>query len=234
MSSKRKSQKPKLVSSLIKPRGPCSVSRFKTNIVDSVSNLSKQRASTTSFYRPFSPIVSRSALQNRIRPPIQIQPMKKWWVQTISKTHINLIKLKFILTWSISDNVANFGDKKSTINKIDWPIKYCNCTNSGKSRVCLHVHIYTWMCPENCRLWICHAPYRLYTKPVEFTRFYYCHCWVSTTTCHLIWPLTLINLFSLISAVLEQFSTGTTDIKALRAFRVLRPLRLVSGVPSKI
>ena len=41
------------------------------------------------------------------------------------------------------------------------------------------------------------------------------------------------NYSSLISAVLEQFSTGTTDIKALRAFRVLRPLRLVSGVPSK-
>ena len=40
-------------------------------------------------------------------------------------------------------------------------------------------------------------------------------------------------IFSLISAVLEQFSTGTTDIKALRAFRVLRPLRLVSGVPSE-
>ena len=54
----------------------------------------------------------------------------------------------------------------------------------------------------------------------------------SVKTYYLIKVLT-IN-FSLISAVLEQFSTGTTDIKALRAFRVLRPLRLVSGVPSKI
>ena len=126
MSSKRKSQKPKLVSSLIKPRGRCSgmwfiiyifcssyrhgtdswyhfcgfrqtnvnrpvfhrqhtqykprrtVLRFKTNIVDSVSNLSRPRALTISFYRPFLPIVSPSALQNRIPQPIQIRPTRKW------------------------------------------------------------------------------------------------------------------------------------------------------------
>ena len=29
-------------------------------------------------------------------------------------------------------------------------------------------------------------------------------------------------------------SSGSFDVKALRAFRVLRPLRLVSGVPSKL
>lgn len=50
---------------------------------------------------------------------------------------------------------------------------------------------------------------------------------------------------SLFSVILEQFShkpgdahhmsgkPGGFDVKALRAFRVLRPLRLVSGVPSK-
>lgn len=36
-----------------------------------------------------------------------------------------------------------------------------------------------------------------------------------------------------ISAVLTALSKDTFDVKALRAFRVLRPLRLVSGVPSK-
>lgn len=48
----------------------------------------------------------------------------------------------------------------------------------------------------------------------------------------------------LFSAILEQATKGDGanpiggktagfDVKALRAFRVLRPLRLVSGVPSK-
>ena len=32
---------------------------------------------------------------------------------------------------------------------------------------------------------------------------------------------------------MENFVSTTTDFKALRAFRVLRPLRLVSGVPSE-
>lgn len=53
-----------------------------------------------------------------------------------------------------------------------------------------------------------------------------------------------IRLFRLFSAILEQATKGDGatpiggkaagfDVKALRAFRVLRPLRLVSGVPSK-
>lgn len=50
--------------------------------------------------------------------------------------------------------------------------------------------------------------------------------------------------FRLFSAILEQATKGDGgtsmggkaagfDVKALRAFRVLRPLRLVSGVPSE-
>lgn len=37
----------------------------------------------------------------------------------------------------------------------------------------------------------------------------------------------------MLSAVLQNVMPDGFDVKALRAFRVLRPLRLVSGVPSK-
>lgn len=46
--------------------------------------------------------------------------------------------------------------------------------------------------------------------------------------------LMLLILFgSMISTVLSNLMKEGFDVKALRAFRVLRPLRLVSGVPSK-
>lgn len=38
----------------------------------------------------------------------------------------------------------------------------------------------------------------------------------------------------MISTALSTLIGDSFDVKALRAFRVLRPLRLVSGVPSKI
>ncbi|CBY24520.1 unnamed protein product [Oikopleura dioica] len=41
-----------------------------------------------------------------------------------------------------------------------------------------------------------------------------------------------IVIIGLVSTVMERIVSKTTDFKALRAFRVLRPLRLVSGVPS--
>lgn len=37
----------------------------------------------------------------------------------------------------------------------------------------------------------------------------------------------------MLSTVLQNVMPDGFDVKALRAFRVLRPLRLVSGVPSK-
>ena len=43
----------------------------------------------------------------------------------------------------------------------------------------------------------------------------------------------LYFLFSLVSFLLAFLDQKGFDVKALRAFRVLRPLRLVSGVPSK-
>lgn len=38
----------------------------------------------------------------------------------------------------------------------------------------------------------------------------------------------------MISTVLSNVMKEGLDVKALRAFRVLRPLRLVSGVPSNL
>ena len=38
---------------------------------------------------------------------------------------------------------------------------------------------------------------------------------------------------SVVSTILDLVKIKGFDVKALRAFRVLRPLRLVSGVPSK-
>lgn len=38
----------------------------------------------------------------------------------------------------------------------------------------------------------------------------------------------------MLSTVLTSVMKEGFDVKALRAFRVLRPLRLVSGVPSKL
>ena len=39
--------------------------------------------------------------------------------------------------------------------------------------------------------------------------------------------------YRVISIILSTLQIEGFDVKALRAFRVLRPLRLVSGVPSK-
>merc|ERR1712002_910973 len=42
----------------------------------------------------------------------------------------------------------------------------------------------------------------------------------------------VIVVIGLISTILSELDQKGFDVKALRAFRVLRPLRLVSGVPS--
>ncbi len=50
--------------------------------------------------------------------------------------------------------------------------------------------------------------------------------WQFVTNC-------VLFVCSLISTILSSLDQKGFDVKALRAFRVLRPLRLVSGVPSK-
>ena len=44
----------------------------------------------------------------------------------------------------------------------------------------------------------------------------------------------IVFIFSVVSTILSTLQIEGFDVKALRAFRVLRPLRLVSGVPSKL
>lgn len=44
----------------------------------------------------------------------------------------------------------------------------------------------------------------------------------------------LIVVIGMLTPVLSYINIKDLDVKALRAFRVLRPLRLVSGVPSKL
>ena len=44
---------------------------------------------------------------------------------------------------------------------------------------------------------------------------------------------TFVFIFSIVSQVLSMINNKGFDVKALRAFRVLRPLRLVSRAPSK-
>ena len=48
--------------------------------------------------------------------------------------------------------------------------------------------------------------------------------------------LTVVSvlIFRMFSVVLSTVKINAFDVKALRAFRVLRPLKLVSGVPSKL
>ena len=50
------------------------------------------------------------------------------------------------------------------------------------------------------------------------------------TTHHLIRS----SLYRVVSTILSTMKIDQFDVKALRAFRVLRPLRLVSGVPSEL
>ena len=45
--------------------------------------------------------------------------------------------------------------------------------------------------------------------------------------------ITSYSCFRVISSVLAALQIEGFDVKALRAFRVLRPLRLISGVPSE-
>ena len=52
-----------------------------------------------------------------------------------------------------------------------------------------------------------------------------------TLTVHFFEKISLLRIATIL--VKAFLSSGSFDVKALRAFRVLRPLRLVSGVPSK-
>lgn len=128
---------------------------------------------------------------------------------------------------------------------------------SGASWVRLPRHLHHRDLHKNSRLRLSHAPKRLHTQRMELAWFYHRHCWVYLVL-HVV-PLSalrhwlkvhlwlcmcvLFRLFSVIAEAMTDHKPGEAhhaagkpgglDVKALRAFRVLRPLRLVSGVPSE-
>ena len=70
---------------------------------------------------------------------------------------------------------------------------------------------------------------------LEHSRLYYCDDRVSNTEYLRAVLMTSFYLISrVVSTILSTMKIDQFDVKALRAFRVLRPLRLVSGVPSKL
>lgn len=104
---------------------------------------------------------------------------------------------------------------------------------SGKAgQLCIHRSIYDRVLPENRRLRVFITSRSLFAESLEYTGFHYRR----SRVCRKFWTLVSETrsapLCRLMSAALAQFDLSWFDVKALRAFRVLRPLRLVSGVPS--
>lgn len=118
-----------------------------------------------------------------------------------------------------------------------------------KSRKHFYGYFYIGMCYENYCIRLCYASRFLSTKWMEFIGFFHRSHWVSMFSNVISFESSAIvrkgknnTLFSctsldlmnrMLSAVLQNMMPEGFDVKALRAFRVLRPLRLVSGVPSK-
>lgn len=89
---------------------------------------------------------------------------------------------------------------------------------------------------ENYRVRLYDACRLVPAERVEFARFFYCCYRVSINiflSILLVGQNECMYMFhSMISIALQRIMKEGFDVKALRAFRVLRPLRLVSGVPS--
>ena len=103
---------------------------------------------------------------------------------------------------------------------------------------------------ENHSIWVLAASYGVPAERMEHVGFYNRHDRVRTAFSYLFcmersksvrlasalilsgWSFFCIT-FSVVSTILDLVKIKGFDVKALRAFRVLRPLRLVSGVPSK-
>jgi len=109
---------------------------------------------------------------------------------------------------------------------------------SGKSWIYIFSNLYFGVRYENHSLRVLATSDSLFAECLESSRLHNRHDWVKTATNthkagnndH---EATFHSNFSVISTVLSTLQIEGFDVKALRAFRVLRPLRLVSGVPSK-
>lgn len=101
----------------------------------------------------------------------------------------------------------------------------------GKNRDLFYWNILFWSCFENHRIGICFTQWFISTKPLE------CHGFC----CRRHWVWQFQRILFIISFYLINFSLVTMSInknssfnlRTLRAVRVLRPLKLVSGIPSK-
>lgn len=111
---------------------------------------------------------------------------------------------------------------------------------TGENREYISSYIYRRVCNEDRSVWVCGALWCLSAQRLELIRFYNCSYRVSfepfniclifyffLTDCD-----TLLFRCRMLSTALSNLMKEGFDVKALRAFRVLRPLRLVSGVPS--
>ena len=128
---------------------------------------------------------------------------------------------------------------------------------AGERRVCVPCHLHNGMCHEDSRLWVPPAPRRLPSQRMESAGFPHRHhrvgIWVlgfqskivdaRIAIQHISFIIAVANksyeqrtaffCCRLVSTILSILDQKGFDVKALRAFRVLRPLRLVSGVPSE-
>lgn len=78
------------------------------------------------------------------------------------------------------------------------------------------------------------SSWRLPSERMEHSRLHHRRYWVSPSPLPYRPVSTHLPRFSLVSTILSRMNIQGFDVKALRAFRVLRPLRLVSGVPSEL
>ena len=104
----------------------------------------------------------------------------------------------------------------------------------------LHCHLHRRVRHEDHCSWLHRTSLCLPQKFLEHSRLHHRHDWVSKNylilyCSNLLIFINIFNMkifFSMISEVLAVLQIEGFDVKALRAFRVLRPLRLISGVPS--
>lgn len=127
------------------------------------------------------------------------------------------------------------------------------CVFSGKSGVYLPRHLHFRVLSKDSGVWARVSWRSLFTELLEHIRLCHClygvrwappHLWYfsSAKWMVMIWCSVVLFPSSLFTFALDTINKiagvpmekgGGFDMKALRAFRVLRPLRLVSGVPSK-
>ena len=113
-----------------------------------------------------------------------------------------------------------------------WRLQLILLHISGKSRIRFSVYFHCRVHHEDHSPGFYPAPECLPEECLEHSRLYNCDDRVGTPNTH--HHLISCSLYRVVSTILSTMKIDQFDVKALRAFRVLRPLRLVSGVPSEL